>query len=468
MNKLNRNLLPALLLLMLVPAQAQEQQPLELESLKSPPAALSALQLPIESWQTPQGSQVLFVRNSQLPMFDLQLVFDASAARDDGASGLAQLTLGMLDEGTTTRNALQIAEGFDDIGAKLRKTLKLENAVVSLRSLSSEQHRDNAVALLSEILGEPSFPADNLLKTKNQLSSLSTRRQDYAYYKAFDLLFEHTFANHPYAGNGMGTTQTLGALTAADLRDFHQRAFNAGNALITLVGDLTSEQARAIATQLTAALPAGSALAPFPQPAEFEPEIYHLEHPGTQSLLLFAIPGVTVEHPDAPALALANLILGGPGATSRLFEALRTQRGLTYGADSKLIQRPGSGLWVFKTEVQAKYRDGAMQLLETLLQDYAETGPTEQQFVDAKEQLRGSYLLDSVSNLQISGILAHIGVNQLPLDSRQVFLEQVQALTLDQLKVALKNHLKLDKLVQISVGPSVEQHDLPEIGSASG
>ena len=207
MNKLNRNLLPALLLLMLVPAQAQEQQPLELESLKSPPAALSALQLPIESWQTPQGSQVLFVRNSQLPMFDLQVVFDASAARDDGASGLAQLTLGMLDEGTATRNALQIAEGFDDIGAKLRKTLKLDNAVISLRSLSSEQHRDNAVALLSEILGEPSFPADNLLKTKNQLSSLSTRRQDYAYYKAFDLLFEHTFANHPYAGNGMGTTQ---------------------------------------------------------------------------------------------------------------------------------------------------------------------------------------------------------------------------------------------------------------------
>lgn len=469
MNKFNPSLLPALLLLMYGTLHAQEQSPtLALESLQTPPAALSELKLPIESWQTPQGSKVLFVRSSQLPMFDLQVVFDASGARDDGASGLAQLTLGMLDEGTTKRDAAQIAEAFDEIGAKFRKTVKPENTVVSLRSLSSQQHREKAVALLAELLGEPMFDEEQLLKIKNQLISLSTRRQDHAFYKAFDLLFEHTFANHPYAANGVGTARTFGALTAADLRDFHQRAFTAGNALITLVGDLSPEQARAIATQLSAALPTGSALPPLPQPAAFEPEIYHLEHPGTQALLLFAIPGVPVQHPDAPALTLANLILGGPGANSRLFETLRTQRGLTYSAESKLIQRSGSGLWAFKTEVQAKYREGAMQLLENLLQDYADTGPTEQQFTDAKEQLRGSHLLESVSNQQISAILTHIGFNKLPLDSRQVFLEQVQALTLDQLKVALKNHLKLDKLVQISVGPSVEQHDLPEIGFASG
>ncbi|MGH8380451.1 hypothetical protein [Pseudomonas sp.] len=82
--------------------------------------------------------------------------------------------------------------------------------------------------------------------------------------------------------------------------------------------------------------------------------------------------------------------------------------------------------------------------------------------------MRGRYLLGSVSNQQISGILRTIGFNQLPLDSRQVFLEQVQALTLDQLKAVLKKHLKPDKLVQISVGPSVEQQDLPEIASANG
>lgn len=56
----------------------------------------------------------------------------------------------------------------------------------------------------------------------------------------------------------------------------------------------------------------------------------------------------------------------------------------------------------------------------------------------------------------------------MPLDNRQAFLDKLQALTLDQLKVALKKHLKLDKLVQISVGPTVEQDALPNIEPATG
>ncbi|MEG1040409.1 MAG: pitrilysin family protein [Pseudomonas sp.] len=459
----------ALLLAFHGAATAQAPSPVaELESLKTPPQALSELQLPIESWQTPQGSKVLFVRSNQLPMFDLQVVFDAGGARDDGADGLAQLTMGMLDEGTRKRDAAQVAEGFDAIGAKLSKTVRTSKAEVSLRSLSSASHREQAVNLLAEMLGEPLFDEAKLEKTKNQLISLSARRQDYPHFKAYDQLLEHAFANHPYVTNSYGSAKTINAVTAADLRDFHLRAFSAGNALITLVGDLTSKQAHDIALQLSKALPVGPTLPPLPIPAVFEPEIYHLEHPGSQSLLLFAIPGVSVKHPDAPALALANLILGGPGANSRLVEVLRTQRGLTYGADSQLIQLAENGLWTFSTQVQAKYQDAAMSLLESVLQEYADNGPSEQEFADAKQQLRGSYLLESVSNQQISQVLAHIGFNRLPQDSRQTFIAQIQALTLVELKVALKSHLKLDNLVQISVGPTVDQLELPNVQPTSG
>jgi len=469
MNKLTRTFAPLLLLLACAAPQAQAQpQPLELQSLKVAAPAPARLQLAIESWQTPQGSKVLFVQRRQLPMFDLQVDFAAGSARDDGAAGLAQLTVGMLDEGTQQRDAMQIAEGFDEIGAQFSKAVVHDSATVKLRSLSDEQQRTKAVGLLSEVLGQPQFAEDKLQQIKDQLNGLVAQRQNYATYKASDRLYEHVFANHPYATNSYGAEQTINALTVTDLRAFHQRAFSAGNAVITLVGDLSLEQARAIAAQVSAALPAGPALPPLPVAASFEPEIYHLEHPGSQALLLFAIPGISVQHPDAPALTLANLILGGPGGTSRLFDELRTRRGLTYGAGSKLRQHPVNGLWTFTTQVQGKYRDAAMTLLEQLLEDYAEQGPSQKEFDDAKQKLRGSYLLESVSNRQISGILSTIGFNQLPLDNRQTFLDQVQALTLDQLKVVLKNHLKLDKLVQISVGPSVEQHDLPVFAPANG
>lgn len=469
MNKLTRTSLPFLLLLACAASQALEQsRPFELESLKATAPAPTPLQLPIESWQTPQGSKVLFVQRNQLPMFDLQVSFAAGSARDDGAAGLAQLTLSMLDEGTLQRDAMQIAEGFDDVGAQFSKSVFHDRATVKLRSLSDEQQRSIAVGLLSEMLGQPQFAEDKLQLIKDQLTGVAAQRQNYATYRARDLLYAHVFADHPYASNIYGTEQAIKAITVTDLRDFHHRAYTTGNAVITLVGDLSLEQAQAIAMQVSAALPAGPALPPLPGAASFEPEIYHLEHPGNQTTLLFGIPGIDAQHPDAPALALANLILGGPMETSRLFNELRTRRGLTYGAQSMLRQHPLNGIWVFSTAVQAKYRDGAMVLLEQLLKDYAEQGPSQKEFDDAKQQLRGSYLLESVSNKQISDILTTIGFNQLPLDNRQAFLDQIQALTLDQLKVVLNNHLKLDKLVQISVGPSVEQHDLPALAPAEG
>lgn len=463
MSKLTRTLVGAFLLV--AGGVAHGQEPLEtlaLESLKTPPPSYAKLQLPIEFWQTPQGSKVLFSPSRQLPMFDLQVVFDAGSGRDDGATGLAQLTLSMLKEGTRQRDAQQIAEGFDAVGARLATSVRRDKATLRIRSLSAEQQRNTAVALLAEMLGQPLFAEDKLQQVKDQLINAAAQRQESAFEKAVDQLFEHAYANHPYAVNDARIAHTIPELTPADLKAFHRNALNARNALITLVGDLSVEQAHEIAVQISAALPTGPALPPLQPPSAFEPEIYHLDHPGTQSSLLFAIPGIDIHHPDAPALTLANLILGGPGATSRLFEALRTQRGLTYSAGSWLAQTPDSGLWVFFTQVQAQYQDATMTLLENLLQHYADEGPTAQQFADAKEQLRGSYLLDSVSNQQISQILANIGLHRLDLDSRQVFIERVQALSLDQLKVVLKKHLKLDNLVQISVGPTVEQHDLPE------
>lgn len=467
MSKLIQTLVSALLAVAAGVTHGQEQlEALKLESLKTPPSSYAKLQLPIQTWQTPQGSKVFFTPSPQLPMFDLQIVFDAGSGRDDGATGLAQLTLNMLQEGTSQRDAQQIAEGFDEVGARLATSVRRDKSIIRIRSLSAEQQRNTAVALLAEMLGQPLFAEDKLQQAKVQLINASAQRQASAFDKAVDQLFEHTYANHPYAANDARIAHTIHPLTPEDLKAFHRNALNASNALITLVGDLSTEQAREVAQQISAALPVGLALPPLQRPAAFEPEIYHLEHPGTQSSLLLAIPGIDVHHPDAPALALANLILGGPGATSRLFEALRTQRGLTYSAGSWLAQAPDSGLWVFFTQVQAKYQDATMALMQTLLHNYADEGPTEQQLADAKEQLRGSYLLDSVSNQQISQILANIGIHRLALGSRQVFIEQVQALSLDQLKVVLKKHLKLDTLVQISVGPTVEQHDLPEPASS--
>ncbi|MBV6289122.1 hypothetical protein [Pseudomonas aegrilactucae] len=93
------------------------------------PIEVPALQ--VARWHTPAGTPVLFVRSQQLPMFDVQVIFAAGSAYEQGVAGLAQLTLGMLDEGTLVRDASAFAEALDDTGAVLHKSSGRERVQVA-------------------------------------------------------------------------------------------------------------------------------------------------------------------------------------------------------------------------------------------------------------------------------------------------------------------------------------------------
>lgn len=428
-------------------------------------APASTHTLAVQGWKTEQGSQVLYVPNVRLPMFDLQVVVGGSF-HDDGLTGLAQLTAGLIDKGTSTRSAQALALQLDANAAQFSVAAGPQNTAIKVRGLSHPAQREAIVELVGDMLGNPLFAPEALAKEKLRLLNLDTARQQSAPARATEQLFAHVFAGHPYAETRVATAQTLQRITVKQVRDFHRRLYSAGNSLIVIVGNVTLEQAQHMAAQVSAALPPGPAVAPFAAPPSPEPEIYHLEHPGTQTVLTMAVPSVARSHPDNAALMLANEILGGSGLNNRLMQELRTRRGLTYGVVSLLRQMPQAGIWGLQLNVEAQYRDATLALVESLLQAYAEQGPNEQELTDAKRKLHGEMLRASVSNVDIADQLRTLGFHQLPLDYYQTLLAELHAVTLDELKVALKKHLNTHKLVQVSVGPSVEQQPLREPAEA--
>ncbi|MDD0973613.1 M16 family metallopeptidase [Pseudomonas fontis] len=434
-----------------------------LTSLQAAPPLSPLPPLPIQAWQTAQGARVLFMPSRHLPMFDLQVTFAAGSGRNTSAFGLAGLTLSMLDEGTRSHAAEQIAEAFDASAARFDKTLDRERATLTLRSLSRQAPREAAVAQFVELLGEPTFPPDRLALVQdqffNRLQALATSDK----YRASEQLYHHLYAGHPFAAPLHGTVEHLAGLDVADLSDFYQRHFSASNALIVLVGDLSDAQARQIAERVSNALPQGPAQSAMALPTRQDAEIYQLDGLGNQAHLLFGLPAVAADDPDLPALTVANLILGG-NVSSRLIEQVRNRHGLSYDPYSELTSHSTSGLWTLQANVEARYQQATMELIHNLLETFANEGPTEQEFDDARQYLRGTLLLNAVSNEDIARHLRDIGFNHLPLDQRGHLLEAVQKLTLDQLKVVLKKHLVLDRLVQVGVGPTVAQEPLPSPG----
>ena len=96
----------------------------------------SSRTLDVQTWNTVEGAKVMFLAAPELPMFDLKLTFAAGSSRDGDAGGLAILTNGLLNEGVADKDAGQIADVFESVGASFKNGVENDTAVASLRSLT--------------------------------------------------------------------------------------------------------------------------------------------------------------------------------------------------------------------------------------------------------------------------------------------------------------------------------------------
>lgn len=432
----------------------------ELEHTAPAPRALD-----IQRWTTEQGLRVLFMPAPELPMLDVRLTFNAGSARDGDQPGLAMLTNGMLNEGTGTLDTTAIAAGFEDLGAQFGNGAYRDMAIASLRTLSAAEQREPALALFRQVVATPSFPAEALARLKNQVLAGFEYDKQNPGKQANQAFFKALYGEHPYAHNSDGTPESISALTADHLRAFHQRAYSAGNAVLVMVGDISRSTAEQIANELAAALPQGPALPALAQPSKPTPGSQHIEFPSQQTHLLIGELGVSRSDADYPAVYLGNQILGGGGFGTRLMEEVREKRGLTYGIYSGFSPMQARGPFMISVQTRANQSAGTLELIQQLLRDYVAEGPTQAELDAAKRELAGSYPLSNASNADILGQLAVIGFYDLPSDHLQRFMQQVQALSREEVRDALQRQLKVDDLLVVTLGPTVEQQPIPAPGS---
>lgn len=443
-------------------AKAAEEEKPRLESLdKLGEQPLARRNLEIQSWQTEGGARVLFVEAHELPMFDLRLTFAAGSSQDGGVPGLAMLTNAMLNEGIEGKDVTAIAEGFEGLGAEFGNGSYRDMAIGSLRSLSAQDKREPALQLFSQVLGQPTFPEDSLQRIKNQvLAGFEFQKQNPGKLASLEL-FEQLYQDHPYAHSSEGTAQSIPSITAEQLRDFHAKAYTAGNTVIALVGDLSREQAEAIANQVSSALPQGDALQPPADPNEPPASHAHIDFPSNQTHLLLAQLGIPRGHPDYAALYLGNQILGGGGFGTRLMEEVREKRGLTYGIYSGFSPMQTNGPFMINLQTRADLSEATLELVQRLVAEFLEHGPTKAELERSKREIAGSFPLSTASNADIVGQLGSIGFYGLPLTYLEDFMQQIQALSVEDVEAAMNEHLSADGFVIVTAGPQVEQKPLP-------
>lgn len=442
-------------------ATTAPQKPV-LQSLNEPQTPATHRTLSIKGYKTLSGTKILFIRTPGLPMFDALVSFAAGSAHTPHNPGLAAVTYSLLNEGVAGKDVNAIQATFDNLGARMDMGISQDRIWISLRSLSDESRRTPALELFAQVLGKPLLPQESLPTVKSQLQYFLDREEQSHAAQAQIANLGQLFPDHGYAQSLYGTRAGLTAITRTQVQDFHREAYAAGNAQITLVGDLTEEEAQRIGAQISAALPLGPATAaiqPVTSPAA--PGLLRIERPSTQAYLRLAQPSVLQNSPDYVGLQMAMRIF-----TNRLTHELRERRGLTYHVDADLSALQAQGLLTIKLQTRPEQADAVLAHIKTMFSDFLTQGPTQQELEDSQQRLAGSAPLNSATNMQILRQLHAISAHNLPLDL-DFATQAALKLNLISIKTALNRHYHADQWRAVILGPKTDQQPLPAPGESA-
>ena len=424
--------------------------------------------LDIQSWHTAEGARVLFVASDALPMLDIRLVMDAGSARDDGQAGLASLTSALLGEGAANLDVDDIARGFEDRGAEFSSSSYRDMGIISLRTLSEPEFRDPILSLFGQVIGTPSFPEEALERVRTQMMQGLRMEKQVPGPQVSKAFMATLYEGHPYGIASGGTLESLPTIEREQLARFYQTYYAAGNAVIAMVGAVSREEAEAIASQISAALPAGDAAPKLPRATPLASrKREHIDFPSAQTSILLGNQSTWRGNPDHVALYVGNMVLGGGGFASILTDEVRQKRGYVYGIGSGFSAMASGGPFKVSFQTANENADQALSLTLQLIQEFIEQGPTDAQLEEARASILGGFALGTANNSDIIGQLGAIGFYELPLDYLQQFSQQVSEVTSEQIRAAFQRTLSADNLAIVSIGPKAPEIVPVEGGSSA-
>jgi zinc protease len=408
-------------------------------------AASRPLKLPTPTeTTTSSGLQVLAAERGPLPLVSMRLVLRAGSSADPkDKHGLADFTVRLLRRGTAKMNADAIDEAVEFVGASLAAGVSED--LMSLYITTPAEHFPAMLSVLGQLVREPTFPEKevdlarerSLAQFANDLDDPSTIA-DRAFTKAL-------WGDHPYGHDVGGSASHVRTFTRDDVVRFHRERIGPRGALLVVVGAVKPE---------VVAAEAEKAFAGWNQPEQKEPlvvpslekvaqagRVVLVDKPDqSQSQVRIGGPGYRIGHPDYFAATAMNIALGG-GFTSRLVNAVRVERGLSYSVGSYFDTMSAAGVFAISTFTKTA---STREIIDVSLEQVTrvrDSGITTRELKTAQTYLAGLYPLRTETNESVASIIADIRVHGLGEDWVEQFRDRLRAVTPRQVKAVSAKYL---------------------------
>lgn len=418
------------------------------------PGPVPAFTLPEIRKQTlSNGLPVWIVERHKVPVAEVLLVVRAGGSADpEGQFGLASLTADMLDEGAGSRDALQLADAVDYLGANLTTGSSSDAATVELHVPVARL--GDALPLMADVALRPTFPDRELQRVRQErLTSIVQAADNPAALVQFAFPRLVYGPRHRYGTASIGTAAALRAFTAADLRRFHAARYVPSNATLIVTGDVTPARVLPALESAfgawTGAAAAAAGIADAPQLTTRH--VYLIDKPGAaQSQIRIGWVGVPRSTPDYFTLRVLNTVLGG-SFTSRLNQNLREQHGYAYGATSSFDMRGSAGPFSAAAGVQTDKTAAALTEFFKELESIRKPIPADE-LEKAKSYVSLALPRGFETTEGLAGSLAQAFVFNLPADYFSTFTARITRVSVADAERAAARYIQPEKFAVVVVG----------------
>lgn len=425
-----------------------------------PPALGSAMSLnlpPMQKAKLSNGLEVVLAERHTAPVVNFSLILHSGYASDSTSSpGICSFAQRMLEEGTPTRDSLQIGEQLESLSANFNAGANVDYSNVNLNAL--KVNMDQALAIYADLILHPAFPQKEFDRLQKERLAAIQREKVTPFSMGLRVLPTILYGKgHPYDESfvGTGTTASVSKMTREDLVKFHDTYYKPNNATLLIVGDTTLSEIAPKLERLFASWKSGE-VPTINVPSVSQPEkdvVYLIDRPGSgQSIIFAAQLAPPYNSPDQIPLELVNDIFGG-NFSSRINMNLREDKHWSYGVGARIVSTRGERPYVSFSPVQT---DKTKESVEELVKEYknivGDKPITADELKDEQTNSTLSLPGSFETTQQLSGAYANILQYNLPENYYNTFTQKVLAVTPPEANEVAKKYIQPQHLIWLVVG----------------
>ena len=415
------------------------------------------------------GMVVYLLEDHELPLVSMTATIRTGSWLDPAEKiGLASLTGSIMRSGGGGGlSAERVDEDLEQFAGSVGISIGRQSGSASLDVLSKDVKR--GLQIFAGLIRTPAFEPARVELAKLQAIEGIRRRQDnpgsIAGREFGKLLYG---ADHPSARES--SIQSITRITRDDLVAFHRKTIHPNGMMLGVTGDFDKSAILALLREVFGDWEKGEVpvltIADVPQSQTAKPVVRFVNKDTSQTHLRIGHLSIKEQDPDYVALAIANDILGGSSFRSRLFNDVRTKRGLAYSVGSRLNSGVhDQGIWLMRAETKLPSTQEVTARFVANMERMRTELVTDSELAEAKEAYVNSFVFSFASSTAIVGRLMELEYDGLPKDFLQQLRARVVALTKEEILAAAKKHFNPERLTILAIGSG---EALPKLLSGFG